>query len=227
MRTLNCPLHARQMEKQTADASYFLPSYDLRQCTAAVTELKQEIESLRDELLPKRKFAFSKKVSRVKGSALSSTAAEANPAGAAPISAGGTSALAGAACLAGSQSATDPSGATTSYGTPRDIALVDAGSGLRGLRNQVIVLPPEQIRNQDFVLIDLQGCRIYLLGHMPALRMLGLRDCTVVAGPVTGERIQMTLHYLQQDYVYFYITRGMLCGWLRQLHNFFGCVSGI
>ncbi len=32
----------------------------------------------------------------------------------------------------------------------------------------------------------LQGCTIYLLGHMPALRMLGLRDTRVFTGPVTG-----------------------------------------
>ena len=45
------------------------------------------------------------------------------------------------------------------------------------------MLSPE---SHDFVLIDLVGCRVYLLGHMPALRMMGLRDTLVVAGPVTG-----------------------------------------
>ena len=48
---------------------------------------------------------------------------------------------------------------------------------------QVVVLMPE---GHDFVLIDLVGCSVFLVGHMPALRMLGLRDTTVVAGPVTG-----------------------------------------
>ena len=32
----------------------------------------------------------------------------------------------------------------------------------------------------------LQGCTVYLLGHMPALRMLGLRNTRIFTGPVTG-----------------------------------------
>jgi hypothetical protein len=53
-----------------------------------------------------------------------------------------------------------------------------------GLRGEVVVLAPS---GHDFVLIDIVGCSVFLMGHMPALRMMGLRDTLVVAGPVTGE----------------------------------------
>ena len=56
---------ALQLEKGTANASYYLPSYDLKQCTATVSDIKQKVEAVRAELLPKKKFAFSKKVSLV------------------------------------------------------------------------------------------------------------------------------------------------------------------
>ncbi len=46
-----------------------------------------------------------------------------------------------------------------------------------------------QLGGQDFVLADCQGCTFFLLGHIGALRMLRLDNCTVVAGPVAGSCI--------------------------------------
>ena len=168
----------------------------------------------RTVLLPKKKFAFTgkTKVSRVKGAEMSVAAAHANPLDAKPVSAGGTSAVAGASMLAAATTeesdhqqrttiststilgssvnsgslAPQPSQSSTSKSSPspQDIALVKQGHGLMGLRDQVVVLAPT---GHDFVLIDLVGCSVYLMGHMPALRMMGLRDTLVVAGPVTGD----------------------------------------
>ncbi|KAG1675415.1 hypothetical protein FOA52_012334 [Chlamydomonas sp. UWO 241] len=196
-----------EMEKSAANASYFLPSYDLRQCNAAVAKLKQAIEDARAALVPKRKFAFSKKVARVKGAEMSVAAREA--AGTAtPASAGGTSATAtagtgitaGADARSGDPHAGGDAGPGSDSGSAHgagavpaaasasahDLKLVAAGQGLMGLRDETVVLGPDQINHRDFVLIDLQRCTIFLMGHLPALRLLGLRDCTVVAGPVTG-----------------------------------------
>jgi len=147
---------------------------------------------------------------------MSSAAAVANPLDAKPVSAGGTSAVAGASMLAaavearrdhrpsstaadtGSGSVDDAAAGSSSikpptpvHGakhspspSPQDIALVNQGHGLMGLRGEVVVLAPS---GHDFVLIDIVGCSVFLMGHMPALRMMGLRDTLVVAGPVTGE----------------------------------------
>lgn len=60
-----------QLEKTTSEAAYFLPSYDLRQSTSTIQELKQKVEDVRNELVPKKKFSFSKKVNRTKASDLS------------------------------------------------------------------------------------------------------------------------------------------------------------
>jgi hypothetical protein len=171
----------------------------------ALAELKDKIEAARLQLLPKKKFAFSKKVSRVKGSELSLAASEGM--GAAPVSAGGTSANVGTAHLLSQPSAHDgatstsatsggsshpsPPSTSTSFSpaaiaTDHDITLVKEGRGLMGLRGAIIVLDPDAIGGRDYVLIDLQGCSVFLMGHLPALRLLGLVDCLIVAGPVTG-----------------------------------------
>jgi len=36
------------------------------------------------------------------------------------------------------------------------------------------------------VIRDLTSCTVYIRGRMEALRMHGLKDCTVIAGPVHG-----------------------------------------
>lgn len=197
-------------EKSLAEASYYLPTYDQKQCVGAVQDLRARMETARADLLPKRKFAFSKKVARVKGTEVAASAAAAAPGDAASsanssahggaISSGGgaqevqgAQAAAGAGSIQGQGQAA--AGASSAGGTQasqpsqqagwlssaseRDISLVQAGRGLRGLRNQVVLRTAEQLASQDFVLLDLEGCDVFLLGHMPALRMLGLRNCRV------------------------------------------------
>jgi hypothetical protein len=174
------------MERDTANASYYLPSYDLKRCTQTAAELKSKIEVAQSELVPKRKFAFSKKVNRVKGMELSTAAAETNPIGSVPVSAGGTSVENGLH-TADTQNADchNPEVGHLRI-TDRDIALVKEGKGLMGLRNQVIVFSSEEISGRDFVRLDLKDCKVYLMGHLPALRLLGLENTTIVAGPITG-----------------------------------------
>ena len=49
------------MERSVAEASYFLPPYDSRACTAAVDALKKTVADATGTLLPRKKFSFSKK----------------------------------------------------------------------------------------------------------------------------------------------------------------------
>lgn len=58
------------LEASTSQAAYFLPAYDLRQCTCAIQDIKGRVEEVRGELAPKKKFSFSKKVTRTKANEL-------------------------------------------------------------------------------------------------------------------------------------------------------------
>ncbi|XP_004288190.1 PREDICTED: tubulin-folding cofactor C [Fragaria vesca subsp. vesca] len=49
------------LEKLVAENSYFLPSYELRSSLKTISDLRQTLENLSAELLPKKKFSFRNK----------------------------------------------------------------------------------------------------------------------------------------------------------------------
>ena len=49
------------LEKLVAENSYYLPSYEIRSALKSVSELKQTLDNLNSELLPKKKFSFRNK----------------------------------------------------------------------------------------------------------------------------------------------------------------------
>jgi hypothetical protein len=169
------------LERSVADASYFLPSYDQRAAAASISDLKQRVEGVRNDLVPKKKFAFSRKVNRVKASSDAATAAASSSDTQAP-----TSAASADQGTARTDTAAASSSSPTSYITEYDQELVKSGRGLQGLRDQVVIKTAADLCGQDYVLLDLHGCTIYLLGPMPALRLHTLRNCTLYTGPITG-----------------------------------------
>ncbi|XP_010437118.1 PREDICTED: tubulin-folding cofactor C [Camelina sativa] len=54
-------LAINNLEKLLAENSYFLPSYEVRSSLKIVSDLKQSLESLSAELIPKKKFSFKSK----------------------------------------------------------------------------------------------------------------------------------------------------------------------
>ncbi|EOX92096.1 C-CAP/cofactor C-like domain-containing protein, C, putative isoform 1 [Theobroma cacao] len=54
------------LEKLVAESSYFLPSYEVRSSLKTISDLKQNLEILNSELIPKRKFSFKNKATTKK-----------------------------------------------------------------------------------------------------------------------------------------------------------------
>jgi len=52
------------LEKLLAVNSYFLPSYEVRSAQNAIAELKERLDNLNSQLLPKKKFTFKNKVTK-------------------------------------------------------------------------------------------------------------------------------------------------------------------
>ncbi|GIL47874.1 hypothetical protein Vafri_4507 [Volvox africanus] len=216
------------LEQAAAAASYYLPAYDQKQCTATIASMRASIEAARTALAPRRRFAFgSKKVSKVRGEEVSAAAAAtvtaATVSGVILATTAPTASSSGPTSLASASSNTSvtplfvrstgaqlPSGhadadrATTPATAPgdggdtratvtvsdQDRALVARGRGFLGLTDTTVVLPADEVSERgiggDFVLLNLTRCRVVLLGRLRALRIAGLRNCTVVSGPVTG-----------------------------------------
>lgn len=103
------------------------------------------MEAARGDLLPKKRFAFTKKVARVKGSEVAAAAATAaGPTGAGEAVAGASSAQGGGPCRGAMSDNGGRAGAGTDTAddtkitiSERDEALIQSGRGLQGLRNQV------------------------------------------------------------------------------------------
>lgn len=57
-------LDINELEKLVAVNSYFLPSYEVRSAQNAIAELKERLDSLNSQLLPKKKFTFKNRVTK-------------------------------------------------------------------------------------------------------------------------------------------------------------------
>ena len=55
------------MEANTAEASYFLPSYDARACASATERLRFSLDAAAAALAPRAKFSFKKKKKATRG----------------------------------------------------------------------------------------------------------------------------------------------------------------
>lgn len=194
-----------QLEQSAAAASYYLPLYDQKQCANTVAAQRAAIEAARGTLAPRKRFTFgSKKVNKVRGEEVSASAAVSAPpssstavaaphpaastcSAASPNTAHSTTTTPASSLTHGSAQQADANGAAPGLVvSEQDRALVARGRGLLGLYDTVVVRRAEEVAGGDFVLLGLTRCTVVLLGQLPALRMVGLRGCRVVAGPVTG-----------------------------------------
>lgn len=68
-----------ELQRRVADATLFLPAYDVRQAQAAIATLKEQIAAVKEKFQPRKRFTFK---SRGKRAAAAAAAAEAAPAAA-------------------------------------------------------------------------------------------------------------------------------------------------
>jgi len=169
-------LEVSNKEHSVSEASYFLPSYELRSCTTQLQQLRLQLADIKQQLQPKRKFAFSKAVARTNISATAAAAASTAPP-AAPSTASAPLAASGVAMHA----STDPPAPS-----PQDQQLIAAGHGYAGRTGQLLVPSAQQLAGQGFILHSLTDCDVFLLGKLSALRLQHLHNCRVYTGPVVG-----------------------------------------
>ena len=171
------------VEKTVAEASYFLPPYDARACTAAVEKLKSDVAEVLALLAPRKKFSFkSKRKTKQEGDGdVKGAAGDTNSVSGDATSSGNnddnTSTVPAdlLAKVAALQSAADASGYTDAVGKTfvfrNDMECEGA--------NNTHTLP-------DLVLERLTDCTIFILGSVRAMRCHDLERCKIFGGPVSG-----------------------------------------
>jgi hypothetical protein len=189
-------------EHAVSAASYFLPPFELRSCSSQLQQLRLQLADTKQQLQPRRKFAFSKAVARTNISTTAAAAAastaqqqqqqllQGNTLAGTDSS---TAEVAGQAAPAGKgpkAAASTTEQASTGHVGPelslQDKQLVAAGHGYAGLSAQLLVPSAQQLAGQGFVLHNLTDCDVFLLGQLSALRLQHCCNCRVYTGPVVG-----------------------------------------
>ncbi|XP_009593306.1 tubulin-folding cofactor C [Nicotiana tomentosiformis] len=156
----NVSLSISNLEKLVAENSFSLPSYEVRTCLKTVADLKQIVEQVTCDVIPKKKFSFKNKSTKK------------------------------------ITTQSDDLGPRVLDNNSQNVESRDLGfkvldsPGFRGNENEVLVKEfnnrgsDEEIR--EFVLSDLRGCEVRLMGNIRALFVNKLIDCKVYVGPVFG-----------------------------------------
>ncbi|NXG45595.1 TBCC protein, partial [Psilopogon haemacephalus] len=146
------------LQKLLTESVRFLAPYELRQGQETVARLQADLAVRRQQLQPKKKFAFRalKKEAAPGGEPRPAEPARPVPAAPAP-------------------------GQGTAEGEPSGPPLC----GFSGAEDEELELGSAELLQRDVVLSQLRGCRVRLRGNANTLRVRDCRSCTVLCGPVS------------------------------------------
>jgi len=158
-------MEAQQMQKTAAEASRYLPPFDVRQTQEAVTALNSEIEETRASLVPRKKFSFRAR-QRVKEQ--KAKAQTAKPAAA--------------------------SSSETIFEAKKKVAIEIPIEGFRFENQSDVTLRVEvgqldqlkEGQGKDGCLSHLKNCTIFIMDVSEAIRIDQLENCKVYVGAVAG-----------------------------------------
>lgn len=74
--------------------------------------------------------------------------------------------------------------------------------GLSYLKNKQLKVTGEELGSNEYSLMDLEDCTVFLIGKFSALHVRKLQNCTVVAGPVSGSVLIEGMDSQHQQYMY-------------------------
>ncbi|CAK6969692.1 tubulin-specific chaperone C [Scomber scombrus] len=179
-----------QLQKFLNDSVLFLTQYDLRQAQAALQKLQSTLAEMREDALPKKKFAF--KV-RTKAADKASVTPAPNPDADTPAAAGGTK---------------------------RDGATASEQYGFSNMSDVLVTRTAEEIQKQDVLLTHLTNCKVRLLGSPSTLHLKHIDSCEILCGPVSSSVFidhcrnstlafpcqQLRTHHTTDTQVYLHVT---------------------
>ncbi|KTG33222.1 hypothetical protein cypCar_00006912 [Cyprinus carpio] len=149
-------LKIQQLQKFLNDSMMFLTQYEKRQAQASLQKLQSALAEKRDELLPKKKFAFRSR----------NTGASKQPA---PV-----------------QQTTDKSESDAAGTVVVDAAVSVNQCGFSHADSQVLIKQAEEIQQRDVLLSHLTNCKVRLYGCPSTVHIKNVRGCEILSGPVSS-----------------------------------------
>ncbi|KAM9837904.1 tubulin-specific chaperone C [Aulostomus maculatus] len=179
-----------QLQKFLNDSMVFLTKYDLSQAQAALQKLQTSIAEIREEALPKKKFAFR---ARTKAADKVSAPAVSEP----PV----------------------PDAATPEI-SKTDGVVASEQCGFSNMSDMFLTKTAEEIQKQDVLLTHLSNCKVRLLGSPSTLHLKHIDSCEILCGPVSSSVFvahcrnstlafpcqQMRTHNTTDTQVYLHVT---------------------
>lgn len=147
------------LQKLLNDSVLFLAAYDVRQGQEALARLQAALADRRQQLQPKKRFAFKTR----RKDAAPATKVDAAPG--APAAEG---------ILAFPSPLKEEGGFSSSW-----------VCGFSNLKSQVLEKRAEELHQRDVSLTELSNCTIKLYGNPNTLRLTKARNCKVLCGPVS------------------------------------------
>lgn len=148
----------QQLQKFLNDSVMFLTQYEIRQAQESLQKLQSSISDKREEVLPKKKFAFRSR---------NTSKQQQQPT---PI-----------------QQQTPDKPASGSVGrVVVDAAIPADQCGFSNVDNQVLVKQAEEIQQRDVLLSHLTNCKVRLYGCPSTLHIKNVRSCEILCGPVSS-----------------------------------------
>ena len=152
----------QKLQKFISDSTMFLPPFELEKALEQLKKTYMQIQEKKDELLPKKKFAFrSKKKVAEKMTKMeqSTNGVHSN----------------------GSMSSSSASNMSNS-----DVQIELAECKLVNHSNENLSMDASAIEQKDVALASLSKCEIRLLGAPSTVHIKNLTDCVVLCGPVSS-----------------------------------------
>ncbi|NWR67082.1 TBCC protein, partial [Bucorvus abyssinicus] len=146
------------LQKLLTESVRFLAPYEVRQGQEAVARLQGDLVARRQQLQPKKKFAFRALKKEAAPGSEPRPVEPTRPEAAAPAPGDGLA-----------------------EGEPGGPPLC----GFSGAEDEELELGPAELLQRDVVLSELRGCRVRLHGNANTLRVRDCRGCTVLCGPVS------------------------------------------
>eukprot|EP00250_Pteridium_aquilinum_P001944 c12154_g1_i1 orf=254-1471(-) len=186
-----------ELEQFVAENSYFLPAYEVRASQSAIASLREKLEGVNAELLPKKRFSFKSKAGRDRKVSEQGTAKGLEHAQVPDCGAGkgiqsvqdlqvkskdfakGKASVDAEVEKAKSSQVSDY---TNGFATP-------LACRIRDLEGAVVVKDLRNQEDSEVILENLANCSVYLRGRCRAMYAHKLKACNVYAGPVTGSAL--------------------------------------
>ncbi|RUS76915.1 hypothetical protein EGW08_015318 [Elysia chlorotica] len=155
-------LRVQKLQRNVSESALFLPPYELKTAQNVIVLLQSKIQETRDQLLPKKRFTFSKKQNKNESGFESKGAKDVEK----------------NLDLAISKSASTKS--------DDDLVVEFAACKFVDRTSETLQKNGNEINQKDIALVNLSNCTVLLFGAPSAIHINKLNKCTIFCGPVPG-----------------------------------------